>query len=122
MKKILVFSHAMEIGGAERALIGLLETIDTTKYQVDLFLMRHEGELLKYIPKCVNLLPENKQYSCLAVPFRKVLKRGCFGVAVGRFLGKRKAASRVAELYLEGENDVALEYSHKYTAHIQLSK
>lgn len=116
MKKILIFSHAMEIGGAERALLGLLETIDTTKYQVDLFLMRHEGELLKYIPEGIHLLPENRQYSCMAVPFAKVLKRGCFGVAAGRFLGKWKAAIRVQELDLSGENDVALEYSHKYTA------
>lgn len=116
MKKILIFSHAMEIGGAERALIGLLETIDTTKYHVDLFLMRHEGELLKYIPEGIHLLPEKKQYSCLAVPFGQVLKRGCFGVAAGRFQGKRKAARRVKELGITGENDVALEYSHKYTA------
>ena len=115
MKKILIFSHAMEIGGAERALIGLLETIDTTKYQVDLFLMRHEGELLKYIPEGIHLLPENKQYSCMAVPFGTVLKRRGFGVAVGRFLGKQNAARRVKELCLTGENDVALEYSHKYT-------
>lgn len=115
VKKILIFSHAMEIGGAERALIGLLETIDTTKYQVDLFLMRHEGELLKYIPEGIRLLPESKQYSCMAIPFGKVLKRGCFGVAAGRFLGKQKAARRVKELGLTGENDVALEYSHKFT-------
>ena len=61
VKRILIFSHAMEIGGAERALIGLLETMDTTKYQVDLFLMRHEGELMKYIPEGICLLPENRQ-------------------------------------------------------------
>ena len=50
MKKILIFSHAMEIGGAEKALLGLLEAIDTTKYEADLFLMRHTGELMKEIP------------------------------------------------------------------------
>ena len=50
MKKILIVTHAMEIGGAETALLGLLETIDTEGYEVDLFLMRHKGELLKYIP------------------------------------------------------------------------
>lgn len=47
MKRILFFSHAMEIGGAERALLGLLENIDTSRYNVDLFLMRHKGELLE---------------------------------------------------------------------------
>ena len=59
MLKILIFSHAMELGGAERALLGLLEAIDTTKYSVDLFLMRHQGELLKFISDNVKLLPEN---------------------------------------------------------------
>lgn len=43
MKSLLIISHAMEIGGAERALLGLLYSIDYTKYKVDLFLCRHEG-------------------------------------------------------------------------------
>lgn len=115
MKKILIFSHAMEIGGAERALLGLLETIDTTKYEVDLFLMRHQGELMKYIPSNIHLLPENPKYACLAIPFTDVVKRGQFAVAIGRYIGKRKALKRVKELQLPVDNDVALEYSHKYT-------
>mgnify|MGYP000538481803 CR=1 FL=1 len=40
MKKILIVSHALEIGGAERSLIGLLDAIDKKEYQVDLFLLR----------------------------------------------------------------------------------
>lgn len=121
VKKILIFSHAMEIGGAERALLGLLETIDTTQYEVDLFLMRHQGELMKYIPSNVRLLPENPKYACLAIPFADVLKRGQFGIAVGRFVGKYKAARRVKALHLPAENDVALEYSHKYLlAHVPM--
>ena len=114
MKKILIFSHAMELGGAERALLGLLETIDTTKYSVDLFLMKHQGELMKYIPDDVNLLPENKKYSCLAIPMKEVIKRRQFGVAFGRLRGLFSARKRVKQLKL-GDNDVALEYSHKYT-------
>ena len=39
MKKILIVSHAMEIGGAERALIGLLEAIDLREYAVDLLMI-----------------------------------------------------------------------------------
>lgn len=115
MKKILLFSHAMEIGGAERALLGLLETIDTTEYEVDLFLMRHEGELMKYIPKNIHLLPKKPEYAALAVPIAQVIKKRQFGIAFGRYIGKRKAAKRVEELGLRGENDIALEYSHKYT-------
>ena len=115
MKNILVFSHAMEIGGAERALLGLLENIDTTEYNVDLFLMRHQGELMQYIPDTINLLPEIPQYASLAVPITTVLKKKQFKVALGRVHGKQKAKKRVQELGLPQDNDVALEYSHKYT-------
>ena len=44
--KILIVSHAMELGGAEMALLGLLEHLDTDRVDVDLFLLRHTGELL----------------------------------------------------------------------------
>lgn len=43
--------HCMELGGAERSLLGLLYSIDYKKYQVDLLLYRHTGELLKYVPE-----------------------------------------------------------------------
>ncbi len=43
-KKVLIISHAMEIGGAERALIGLLSSFDYANYEVDLFFCEQEGE------------------------------------------------------------------------------
>lgn len=116
MKKILIVSHALELGGAETALLGLLETIDTSKYEVDLFLMRHSGALMRYIPKTVRLLPELPQYASLAVPISSVVKRGQFGVALGRMLGKYQAKKRVRRLQLPADNGVAIEYSHKFTA------
>ena len=63
MKRVLFFSHGLELGGAERALIGLLEHIDYTKVQVELFLMHRKGELLDDVPKQVKLLPEMPQYA-----------------------------------------------------------
>ena len=42
-KKILFLMPSMFIGGAERSLLGLLNTIDYEKYDVSLFLYRHEG-------------------------------------------------------------------------------
>ena len=115
MKRILIFSHAMELGGAERVLLGLLEAIDTTRCDVDLFLMRHEGELFKDIPAKIHLLPEIPQYACLAIPINQVLRQGQFDVAYGRLCGKLKASQRKRKLGIVGENDIALEYSHKYT-------
>lgn len=35
---------SMFIGGAERSLLGLLDSFDSEKYDVDLFLYRHEGD------------------------------------------------------------------------------
>jgi glycosyltransferase involved in cell wall biosynthesis len=106
----------MELGGAESALLGLLESIDKSKYSIDLFLMRHRGDLLSHIPDGINLLPEIPEYSCLAVPISSVIKRRKVRIAFGRFKAKRKAVKRSLELGLPPDNGVTLEYSHKYTA------
>ena len=57
-KRILFIMPSMFIGGAERSILGLLEAIDYTQYDVTLFLYRHEGEFIQFIPKQVILLPE----------------------------------------------------------------
>lgn len=107
-------SHALELGGAERSLIGLLEEIDTTKYDVDLFLMRHEGELFNLIPKKIHLLPEIAAYTVLGRPMKSVLKEGHVLLLMARVFGKIKAwgYDRVKH---NTDSAVALEYSHKYT-------
>lgn len=113
-KKILIVSHAMEIGGAERALLGILENIDTEIYEVDLFLMRHEGELLNLIPENINLLPEIPEYTVLARPIKAILKERHFLLAAARMYGKYKAKIfDKKKQYIE--SGVAIEYSHKYT-------
>ena len=114
MKKILIFSHAMELGGAERSLLGLLEAIDKTKYQADLFLMRHDGELLPFVPKDINLLPEVPAYTVLARPMAQTVKEGHLLITAARLCGKI-AAARFAKAHAHKESMVALEYSHKYT-------
>lgn len=118
MKKILIMSQAMEIGGAETALLGLLENIDTKKYEIDLFLMRHRGELMKYIPSNINILPELSTYASLAVPISTVIQRGQFGIAIARAIGKCKAKRRIKELNFQADNAIELEYSHKYTVRV----
>lgn len=114
MKKILIVSHAMEIGGAERALLGILENIDTTVYHVDLFLMRHEGELLDQIPKSINLLPEIPAYTVLARPMKDILREEHFILAAARLYGKYKA-EKFDRKNGTADSGVAIEYSHKYT-------
>lgn len=116
MKNILFVSHCMELGGAERALLGLLDCIDYSRVNVDLFLLRHTGELMSYIPKEVTLLPENKKYASLAVPFSQTVKNGAFDVAFGRYIGKKRAADFCEKNSVKSSDYVFIEYSHKYTA------
>lgn len=114
MKKIIIVSHAMEIGGAERALLGLLNSFDYSNYQVDLFLARQEGELLKFLPKQVNLLPMN-QARYLAVPMKNLIRQHKIKILYGRLKAKYFAKKCVKELGFKKDNQVELTYSHKYT-------
>ena len=114
MKKLLILSLAMEIGGAEKSLLGLLDAIDYNKYTVDLFLLRHQGELLDYIPSSVNILPQDKKYSVLARPMVNTVKEGHFLLTAARLYGKQKArAFNKKNDFVK--SDVELDYSHKYT-------
>lgn len=114
MKRIIIVSHAMEIGGAERALLGLLNSFDYSQYQVDLFLARQEGELLKFIPKEVNILPMN-QARYLAVSMKFLISEHEIKMLYGRLKAKYLAKRRVKKLGLKADNQVELTYSHKYT-------
>ena len=102
----------MHLGGAERSLIGLLESFDYSQVDVDLFLNIHEGELLNAIPNEVHLLPENKKYRALAEPIGMVVKKGCFLMAASRLFAKLKARCKAPNAKNGG---ISGEYSHKYT-------
>lgn len=91
-KRIFISMHYLEIGGAETSLIGLLHSFDYSKYEVDLFLYSHRGELMRYIPKEVHLLPEEKKYAQLEIPIVEVLKQGSLDIALARLWGKYKYA------------------------------
>ena len=67
---LLIFSQAMELGGVERSLLGLLDSIDYDHYDVDLFLMRHSGELMPYL--------NPKAKPCRRFPIRPMTLRSAF--------------------------------------------
>ncbi len=86
--RIFIAMHYMEIGGAETALIGLLNALDPNRVDVDLFLHDHRGEMMQFIPKWVNLLPQIPKYSVLERPIVELVKRGFWGIAVARLWAK----------------------------------
>ena len=112
---ILIFSQAMELGGVERSLLGLLDAIDYDRHDVDLFLMRQSGELMPYLNPKAKLLPEIPQYASLAVPMVSLVKSGQFGVLCGRLRGKLAARRFDRKHPGEKPSVTALTYSHKYT-------
>lgn len=94
--RVFIAMHYLELGGAESALIGLLDAWDYDRADIDLFLYAHRGELMRYIPARVNLLPENRHYASVESPIRDTIRRGCLGVALGRWLGHRSFARFVS--------------------------
>jgi glycosyltransferase involved in cell wall biosynthesis len=91
-KKILIiFTGSMEIGGIERSLIGLLESFDFEKYDVDLFLYGHHGPLFSMIDKRVNILPEVKELAYLRESFGTKIKNRCYYSAAMRMMDEIKS-------------------------------
>ncbi|MDC0702987.1 MULTISPECIES: glycosyltransferase [Priestia] len=89
MKKNLLFvMNNLSCGGAEKALISLLETIDYSKFNVDLFLFKHEGLFFSKIPKQVNLLKEPYEYKYYDMPIKRAIisciKKGRLDIALSR--------------------------------------
>lgn len=113
-KKILICSHTMIIGGVERSLIDLLNNIDYSNFDVDLFLYRHIGEWMDEIPSSVNLLPEIPEYACLYKSFSEIKTISDFKVFFGRMTGK--LLSYIYSKRMKYKSSfVQMEYSHKYT-------
>lgn len=129
--------HYMEIGGAEISLIGLLQAIDYSLYDVDLFIHSHQGELMQFIPKEVNLLPEIKRYSYIERPLVDALRNSEWKIVYGRLMAKwqfreylkrknpkdrsaalqyvaRNVESYLPTLYKYGEYDLAVSFLHPH--------
>lgn len=89
--RILILMHYMELGGAESALLGLLQSVDPNRVDVDVFLYSHRGELMEFMPSDkVHLLPEVEAYSLTEKPLSEVLTRGYWRLALARMKGRRK--------------------------------
>ncbi|MBE6730280.1 MAG: glycosyltransferase [Ruminococcaceae bacterium] len=112
-KQLIIVSHALELGGAERSLIGLLSALNPEEWDVDLFLLRHEGVLMDAIPDYVNLLPQIPAYTVLERPMKDTLKEGHFILTAARLLGKI-CAECYSKKNKHTDSAVSIEYSNKF--------
>ena len=74
------------------SLIGLLQALDYSMVDVDLFVYSHRGELMGEIPPQVNLLPEIPEYAQIERPMVDVLKEGYFRMVLARLRAKQEFA------------------------------
>lgn len=93
-KKLLFVMNNLNCGGAEKSLISLLQTIDYSSYEVDLFLFKHEGVFLKNLPQRVNVLDAPTLYPYFDMPIKAAVV-DC--VRHNRF---RLAAARIGAGYV----------------------
>ena len=72
MKKLIFFAKHMEIGGLEKSLLNLLNSLDPEKYTVELVLEEQHGPLLEQLGDHISV-KEYRLSSCPFVPLRKLL-------------------------------------------------
>lgn len=80
-KDILFIIPSLGAGGGEKSLINLLTQMDFNKYNVDLFLLNHNGLFMEFIPKEVNILGMTEDIEI----FNKSLKK-----SISEYLAKGK--------------------------------
>lgn len=90
---IFINIHYLEIGGAETALIGLLQALDPKRVKVDLLLNDHRGEMMAFIPDWVNVLPAIPIYTMIERPMVELLRKGFIQLLIARLKAKWQFAS-----------------------------
>ena len=112
---ILINMHYLEIGGAETALIGLLNALDPKRVDVDLFLHDHRGDMMQFVPEWVNVLPPIKEYTMLERPIKELIKRGHWLIAGARLWAKYVSGKVYKKSHSSLPNASVFHYMAKYT-------
>lgn len=73
-KRLFFVIDSLNVGGAEKSLVTLLNLLDYSRYEVDLQLFAYGGTFERFLPKEVNLLPPLDYLKFLYLPlWRQVL-------------------------------------------------
>ena len=93
MKKILFVINTLGYGGAERAMLDLFSVLGSEKYEISLFVLTGQGELIHEVPEYVHLV--NDKYndeSVLTGEGRNVLMKNVLKAGIGKGLFVRRAS------------------------------
>lgn len=108
--RIIILMHYLELGGAEMALLGLLSALDPARVDVDLFVYSHQGPLMAFVPRWVNVLPENRAYKCIEQPLKQVLQWGRADIVSARLLAKLRHRRWLAKNPPEGDDGSVFQF------------
>lgn len=129
VKKILFVINTLGCGGAERAMIDLFSLLKQEKYEISLFVLTGQGELIKELPKEVHLLNKDyKNISVLTKEGRRLLLHKVLhaGILKGKFFShvgyllknfrnmQRKGAIQVDKLCWRILSDAATVFDEEY--------
>ena len=92
MKKLLFVINTLGYGGAERAMLSLFGALDPEEYEISLFVLTGQGELIHELPPYIKVL--NKEYkdcSVLTAEGRKLLMMRVLQAGIGKGIFVRRA-------------------------------
>lgn len=102
-KNILFIIPSLCAGGGERSLLNLLNEIDYKLYDVDLFLLNHNGMFMEFIPREVNIVPLPESFKIFKMPLNtsiiSFLTKGNIVLAYNRFMFcfKNRISSNISQ-------------------------
>src|SRR5690606_18038001 len=139
--KLLFVMPSLSAGGGEKSLVNLLAQFDYSRYEVDLFLLHHEGIFMPLLPKEVRVLPLPDTYAKFALPLPRsvwlLLRSGKLKLAFHRVLfalhNARSKGNAVAEQHgwkyisralesLKGHYDAAIGFMEKTSTYLCVDK
>ncbi|WP_054028515.1 glycosyltransferase [Bacillus sp. FJAT-28004] len=88
MKKVLIASYDMEVGGVERSLASMLDEFNFIEYNIDLMLYRHKGDFMSLLTDKVNLLREIPQYTSFRKSILETLRDKQLPIGASRLVAK----------------------------------
>lgn len=116
MKKRILFAiPSLQVGGAEKSMVSLLNSFDFNKYEIDLLLLTKSNDLRKNLPKEVNVIFPSEDYFvfsttlfravltfALGGKFRKAVHRVLYSAVLYRYRQNRNKAEQYSFVYLKG--------------------
>lgn len=122
MKKIAFILSSMNMGGTEKVLLNMINSMDFNEYDIDIYLLEKKGALLKDVPKNVNLYEienykeiKNFVHDNIYVNFRNELKKLHFFKAVK--LGIAYTTSKIKDditIYYDSFSNVVNSVNEEY--------